>query len=181
MRRELAMILAVSLVAACSKQEQPAAEVADVTTTAPVPTASPVVSSAPADCPVADEAGVVAIADGLQATILSKGYGRAAVMGDQVVVTAELWVHDEAAEGGKGTHVWSSGPDGFGFEIGAGGFIDGWSPGVACMLLGEKRELIIASELAYGERGRAPIPPNADIIYELELTAIAEPPTPAEN
>ena len=130
---------------------------------------------ASADCPAVSDGGEVMIKEGLSATILRNGYGREAVMGDDVVVKAKLWVYDESAEGGKGTFVWESGAEGFAFRIGADGFIDGWSPGVACMLLGEKRELIIASELAYGEEGRGPIPPNADIIYDLELIRIAEP------
>ena len=128
-----------------------------------------------AECPAVGEDGKVAIYDGLDATVLRKGYGRAVLLGDQVVVAAKLWVYDEAAEGGKGEFVWEAGPEGFAFQLGDSRFIEGWSPGIACMLVGEKRELIIASELAYGERGRAPIPPNADIIYDLELLKVVEP------
>ena len=95
-----------------------------------------------------------------------------ALRGDRVTVNAKLWVFDETVEDGKGNFVWDSGADGFSFDVGAPGFIEGWSPGVACMLVGEQRELIIASALAYGEDGRPPIPGNADIIYDLELVRV---------
>ena len=164
-----AILTGTMLLAACqqntgSESRAPAAE-----------DRTPLIAADASQCPEADQNGRILIAKGLEATILNKGYGRVAVLGDQVTVGAELWVHDEAAEGGKGAFVWDAGTDGFAFEIGSGSFIEGWAPGVACMRLGEQRELIIASELAYGERGRAPIPPNADIIYELELLSIAEP------
>lgn len=134
----------------------------------------PVTAADPADCPVAGDDGKVAIFEGLDATVQGNGYGRVALLGDDVVVNAKLWVYDKQAEDGKGEFVWESGPEGFAFRLGDDRFIDGWSPGIACMLVGEKRELIIASDLAYGERGRAPIPPNADIIYDLELLKVVE-------
>ena len=168
MRKQLvgSLIAALTLVG-CEKQEE-------VVTAAPT-TDGPVAASAVADCPVAGEDGAIAIYDGLDATILRNGYGRVVLRDDEVVVDAKLWVYDAAAEDGKGDFVWESGPGGFGFKIGASGFIDGWSPGVACMMVGERRELIIASGLAYGEAGRPPIPPNADIIYDLELKKVVEP------
>lgn len=169
MNKHVSGLLALALVlVGCEKKVEEVAEPGE----AP---AGPVVASELAECPTVGEGGKVAIHDGLEATILSNGYGRAVLLDDQVVVAAKLWIHDETAEGGKGDFVWESGPDGFGFQIGDSNFIEGWSPGIACMLVGEKRELIIASELAYGERGRAPIPPNADIIYDLELLRVAEP------
>lgn len=162
------LLAAAFVVGGCEKQEV----VAPAETEVP---AGPVTASELSECPAAGDGGEVAIFDGLDATILRNGYGRAVLLDDDVVVNAKLWVFDEAAEDGKGEFVWDSGPDGFAFRIGDANFIDGWSPGIACMLVGEKRELIIASELAYGERGRAPIPPNADIIYDLELLKVVEP------
>ena len=127
------------------------------------------------DCPVADDSGRVDIAPGLSATILKKGYGQAAAMGNYADVGAKLWVYDEAADGGKGQFVWESGERPFQFQLGQAGLIDGWTMGIECMLVGEQRELIIAADLAYGERGRAPIPPNAAIIYDLELQRLTSP------
>ena len=61
----------------------------------------------------------------------------------------------------------------FSFTIGAGQVIQGWEQGTLDMKIGEKRKLTIPAELGYGERG-APgaIPPNATIIFDIELMGI---------
>lgn len=127
-------------------------------------------------CPAANEDGVIEIQPGLSAKVLSKGYGRTAATGDHAGVHAVLWLYDESKPENKGLEIWSSGGDEpFEFQIGSSGFIDGWSPGIECMHLGETRELIIAPELAYGERGRPPVPGDATLLYELELVTLQGP------
>ena len=130
-----------------------------------------------ADSDTADqpaETGGVAfeIEPGLTARTLKNGYGRAAEAGDFVTVHYTGWFQDPAAPDGRGDKFDSSVDRGdrFSFALGEGQVIKGWDKGVEGMLIGEKRELVIAPELAYGERGHpAGIPPNSTLIFEVEL------------
>jgi FKBP-type peptidyl-prolyl cis-trans isomerase len=127
-------------------------------------------------CPSADANSVVAITEGLTATITSRGYGRAAVAGDYADVHTTLWLYDDSAEGGRGTEIWTSGGNRpFQFQLSAGQVIKGWDLGVACMLIGETRELKIAPELGYGASGKPPVPPNATLLFEIELVNLKSP------
>jgi FKBP-type peptidyl-prolyl cis-trans isomerase FkpA len=130
-------------------------------------------SAARAGCPAADENGNVNIAPGLTARITNKGYGRKAVAGDHADVHTTLWLYDENAEDGRGTEIWASGgSQPFQFTLDSGQVIKGWDLGVACMLIGETRELKIAPELGYGARGKPPVPPNATLLFEIELVSL---------
>ena len=65
--------------------------------------------------------------------------------------------------------------DPFQLQIDSGQVIEGWERGVTCMMLGEKRQLKIAPELGYGARGKPPVPPNATLLFEIELINLATP------
>jgi FK506-binding protein 1 len=62
----------------------------------------------------------------------------------------------------------------FQFKIAKGEVIRGWDDGVMQMSLGEKAKLLITSDFGYGAEGIGPIPPHADLVFEVELLKIGD-------
>ena len=131
-----------------------------------------------ATAPAQQVGEMIDIAPGLTARILQTGYGRAAAAGDYVDVHYTGWLYDEAAEDKRGDKFDSSVDRGdrFNFLLGSGQVIKGWDQGIEGMLIGEKRELTLAPEMAYGERGAGNvIPPGATLVFEVELFGLEGP------
>jgi FKBP-type peptidyl-prolyl cis-trans isomerase FkpA len=60
----------------------------------------------------------------------------------------------------------------FDFKVGAGSVIPGFDQGVTGMKVGGKRTVLIPSSLGYGASGQGSIPPNAGLVFDIELTAV---------
>ena len=120
--------------------------------------------------------------DGLQYIDLNVGTGAVARTGDALTVQYTGWLSD-------GTPFDSSRQPGrspFSVVIGTGQVIPGWDEGVPGMAVGGQRKLIIPSDLAYGAQGQTNpntgatiIPPNATLVFEIELLSVKPGPSPS--
>lgn len=106
-------------------------------------------------------------------TDLRVGTGAQATAGRAVAVHYTGWLQDTTKPESKGTQFDTSvGRGSFAFLLGFGQVISGWDVGVPGMRVGGLRRLSIPPELAYGAQGSGPIPPNATLIFEIELLAV---------
>ncbi|MBK9161435.1 MAG: FKBP-type peptidyl-prolyl cis-trans isomerase [Nitrosomonadales bacterium] len=103
------------------------------------------------------------------------GAGEVASAGQMVSVHYTGWLYDEAAPQHKGQKFDSSRDRNrpFEFPLGGGRVIRGWDVGVQGMKVGGQRTLVIPPEFGYGARGAGGvIPPNATLVFEVELLGI---------
>ena len=112
---------------------------------------------------------------GLQYEDTTLGSGATAQAGSEVTVHYTGWLHDPTAPNQRGRKFDSSKDrrDPFRFDLGAGMVIRGWDEGVQGMQVGGTRVLVIPPDLGYGARGAGGvIPPNATLVFEVELLAV---------
>ena len=108
---------------------------------------------------------VITTASGLKYEILESGSG--ATPGPRDTVSAHY--HGTFEDG----RVFDSSVErGQPIDLPVNGVIAGWTEALQLMQEGDKWKLYIPSELAYGERGVGPIPPNATLIFDIELLAV---------
>jgi FKBP-type peptidyl-prolyl cis-trans isomerase FkpA len=116
---------------------------------------------------------VAAAATGLKKIDSAVGNGKLATPGSTVSVHYTGWLYAPTAARQHGAQFDSSRDGGpFTFVLGAGKVIPGWDQGVAGMKVGGKRTLIIPAALGYGARGAGPIPPNATLVFDVELLGV---------
>lgn len=120
--------------------------------------------SKPASTPLNPPPAPVTTSSGLTYQILASGSGDVAHAGNRIQVHYTGWLTD-------GTKFDSSLDRGepFTFRLGAGQVIKGWDEGIEGMKAGEKRKLTIPPQLGYGSAGAGPIPPNATLVFEVQL------------
>lgn len=185
--RKFGIVLISLLLTACGSAPQPTAEApaaaaATPTTVVAEPTEAeaPVVEATATEAATsgtenkATEEDVVTTASGLQYVVIEEGTGPACQPGDVVKVHYTGTLED-------GTQFDSSRDRGepIQFPLGVGSVIPGWDEGIGLMKKGGKAKLIIPPDLGYGEQGAGGvIPPNATLIFEVELVDI-QPGAPA--
>ena len=103
------------------------------------------------------------------------GEGREAEKGLTISVHYTGWIYDSIKNDKKGDKFDSSldRREPFSFVLGVGQVIKGWDEGFDGMKIGGKRTILIPADMGYGSRGAGnAIPPNADLIFEVELLEI---------
>jgi FKBP-type peptidyl-prolyl cis-trans isomerase FkpA len=101
------------------------------------------------------------------------GTGAAAASGDTLSVNYTGWVYDASQPEQKGAKFESSiGSTPLSFVLGTGQVIPGWDQGIPGMRVGGLRRLVIPPSLAYGRTRNGPIPPNATLVFEVELLSV---------
>jgi len=106
----------------------------------------------------------------LQKIDTTVGTGATATAGKRVTVNYTGWLYLPDAPQHHGEQFDSSvGRKPFTFQLGSGMVIPGWDQGVDGMKVGGKRTLVIPATLGYGAEGGGPIPPNANLIFDVEL------------
>jgi peptidylprolyl isomerase len=110
---------------------------------------------------------------GLGYEVITAGSGATPEVGQTITVHYTGWLDDKGMPGAKFDSSVDRGTP-FSTAIGVGRVIGGWEEGMQLMQVGEKRRLYIPSDLGYGSRGAgASIPPNADLIFDVELLKIS--------
>ena len=112
-------------------------------------------------------------ASGLQYEEITIGEGAEASAGAHVIVHYTGWLQNPDGSAGKKFDSSKDRGDPFDFPLGAGHVIKGWDEGVQGMKIGGTRKLVIPASLGYGARGAGGvIPPNATLIFEVELLGV---------
>jgi FKBP-type peptidyl-prolyl cis-trans isomerase FkpA len=112
-------------------------------------------------------------ASGLQYEDKTIGTGAEATPGAYVTVHYTGWLQNTDGSAGSKFDSSKDRNDPFEFPLGAGHVIKGWDEGVTGMKVGGVRTLVIPSSLGYGARGAGGvIPPNATLIFEVELLGV---------
>jgi FKBP-type peptidyl-prolyl cis-trans isomerase FkpA len=101
---------------------------------------------------------------------LRAGTGAEATAGNRLSVNYAGWLYSPTAADNKGALFDTSvGRGVFSFTLGAGQVIAGWDQGLVGLKVGGVRRLVIPPSLAYGASGNGPVPPNAALVFEIEL------------
>jgi FKBP-type peptidyl-prolyl cis-trans isomerase FkpA len=117
-------------------------------------------------------------------TDLLLGTGAEAAVGNRATLNFELWLYDASGPASKGVRrQGSTDPDTsrpgqiigpITFTIGDRTLIAGFDEGVRGMRVGGKRRMYIPPSMAWGSQGTQGIPPNASVVFEVELLSLVQ-------
>jgi peptidylprolyl isomerase len=168
-------VILLGLAACKSTEQKPTAPQAPTAATPPKPADMgssalvPAPTTSPTPPPLPEGMTFTTTPSGLQYAIVRPGTGPNPTSGQTVQVHYTGWLE---ADGTKFDSSVDRGQP-FAFPVGSGKVIKGWDEGVLGMKVGEKRRLLIPSNLAYGPRGAGgKIPPDAKLVFDIELLAI---------
>ena len=167
----VALLLSLFCLSACGGQ-QPAEQAAPANTPVARPNAAE-----PATTPPPAASKHTPDRPAYTRTDLQVGTGREAQKGKGLTVHYTGWLYDPSKPDLKGRMFDSSRDRGpFNFVLGAGQVIPGWDQGFDAMKIGGRRRLVIPPDLAYGVdgAGNGIIPPNATLIFEMELLDVQQ-------
>lgn len=187
MRRALLIgfLTAAMVIAACGYPDPYATKNTPVADESPAATASAAVSPSPGadDFNTCNTIKAVTYPDGLKVGDLTVGTGAVAKSGENAEVQYTGWLQ---SNGSVFDSSRNPGRTSFTFQIGVGQVIPGWDEGTLGMKIGGKRCLIIPGALAYGPQGQTDpqtgavtIPPNATLVFAVELLSLAPGPSPS--
>jgi FKBP-type peptidyl-prolyl cis-trans isomerase len=178
------LALAVALVAGCGSGGDPTGASTRATG---APTQQPASTAQPcADLPPTEDPRPGTGADLAQKPAVEPAQGpppcglvlRDVVVGDGAEVTAGSQVRAKYVgafydSGEEFDSSWRIGPDQtLPFEVGAGNLIAGFDQGVLGMREGGRREVVVPSELGYGSEGVGPIPPDATLVFVIDVVGV---------
>ena len=101
---------------------------------------------------------------------LALGNGAVAASGNTLTVNYTGWLYDPTKTDSKGLEFDTE--TAFQFSLGSGQVIAGWDQGLLGMNVGGLRRLIIPASMAYGSGRSGAIPPNAALVFDIQLTAV---------
>lgn len=189
----LAALALTALGAAACGYSDPYASTGPIANESPGPSSAPTPSPGVDDfnqgggvtsCKTTDTPPCITYPDGLRVVDLKVGTGDVAKTGMNAEVQYTGWLTD-------GTQFDSSrqpGRTSFTVQLGKGQVIAGWDEGVPGMKVGGKRKLVIPGQLAYGASGQTDpntgatiIPPNATLVFDIELISVKPGPSPSPS
>jgi len=139
-------------------------------------TATSVLTQTPAVTPTTATvllAGAITTQDGLQYLEITPGNGPAPVAGDVIVMNYTVSLPD-----GKEIYNTYTANQPATAVLGRDQLLPGWEEGISLMKQGGKAKLVLPPALAFGAQGSGSIPPNSQLVMEIELLSVKPAPSP---